>query len=115
MYLNNSKIIAGYGKCLVKLNKTGEVTELLDGLEEDMLTNKNIAGLIALNQLAKANKLAGSPEEFLADVNANPSNHDTSRHSGLLRWQDGLVRLWESLWRNWRQPRTAGQKFLDWD
>ena len=72
---NNSKIIAGYGKCLVKLDRIDEVTELLDGLEEDMRTDKNIASLIALNQLAKANKLAGSPEEFLADVNANPSNH----------------------------------------
>mgnify|MGYP006087651895 FL=1 len=73
---NNTKIIAGYGKCLVKLDRNAEVTELLGSLEENILEDKNITGLIALNQLAKDSKLAGSPEEFIADVNSNPDNHE---------------------------------------
>ena len=73
---NNTKIIAGYGKCLVKLDRTDEVTELLDSLEESILEDKNITNLIALNKLAKDNKLAGSPEEFISDVNSDPNNHE---------------------------------------
>ena len=73
---NNTKIIAGYGKCLVKLDRNAEVTELLGSLEENILEDKNITGLIALNQLAKDSKLAGSPEEFISDVNSNPDNHE---------------------------------------
>ena len=73
---NNTEIIAGYGKCLIKLDKATEVTELLDSLEESILKDKNITSLIALNQLAKDNKLAGSPEEFISDVNSDPDNHE---------------------------------------
>ena len=73
---NNTKIIAGYGKCLVKLDRTDEVTELLDSLEESILEDKNITNLIALNKLAKDNKLAGNPEEFISDVNSDPNNHE---------------------------------------
>ena len=73
---NNALIISGYGKCLVKLDRTDEVAELLESLEEIILNDKNITSLIALNKLAKNNKSAGSPEEFLSDVNANPTNHE---------------------------------------
>jgi len=73
---NNALIISGYGKCLVKLDRTDEVAELLESLEESILNDKNITSLIALNKLAKNNKSAGSPEEFLSDVNANPNNHE---------------------------------------
>jgi len=73
---NNALIISGYGKCLVKLDRTDEVAELLESLEESILNDKNITSLIALNKLAKNNKSAGSPEEFLPDVNANPNNHE---------------------------------------
>lgn len=73
---NNALIISGYGKCLVKLDRTDEVAELLESLEESVLNDKNITSLIALNKLAKNNKSAGSPEEFLSDVNANPNNHE---------------------------------------
>ncbi len=73
---NNSKIIAGYGKCLIKLARAEEVSELLEGLEENMLNDKHIISLIALNELEKNNKTAGTPEEFLSDVNANPNNHE---------------------------------------
>ena len=73
---NNTKIIAGYGKCLVKLDRTNEVTELLESLEESILEDKNITSLIALKQLAEDSKLAGNPEEFISDVNSNPDNHE---------------------------------------
>ena len=73
---NDALIISGYGKCLVKLDRTDEVAELLESLEESILNDKNITSLIALNKLAKNNKSAGSPEEFLSDVNANPNNHE---------------------------------------
>ena len=73
---NNTKIIAGYGKCLIKLDRTTEVTELLGSLEENILEDKNITSLIALNQLAEDSKLAGSPEEFISDVNSTPDNHE---------------------------------------
>ena len=73
---NNALIISGYGKCLVKLDRTDEVAELLESLEEIILNDKNITSLIALNKLAINNKSAGSPEEFLSDVNANPNNHE---------------------------------------
>ena len=73
---NNALIISGYGKCLVKLDRTDEVAELLESLEESILNDKNITSLIALNKLAINNKSAGSPEEFLSDVNANPNNHE---------------------------------------
>ena len=73
---NNALIISGYGKCLVKLDRTDEVAELLESLEEIILNDKNITSLIALNKLAKDNKSAGSPEEFLSDVNSNPNNHE---------------------------------------
>ena len=73
---NNAKIIAGYGKCLLKLDRNEEVKELLEGLEEDMLNDKNIASLVALSELEKNNKLAGLPEEYLNDVKLNPNNHE---------------------------------------
>ena len=73
---NNATIIAGYGKCLLKLERDNEVAELLEGLEEDMLNDKSILSLIALSKLEKNNKLAGAPEEFLNDVNSNPDNHE---------------------------------------
>ena len=41
-----------------------------------MLNDKNIISLVALSELEKNNKMAGSPEEFLSDVNANPNNHE---------------------------------------
>ena len=53
-----------------------EVKELLEGLEEDMLNDKNIISLVALSELEKSNKMAGSPEEFLSGVNANPNDHE---------------------------------------
>ena len=72
---NNAKIIAGYGKCLLKLERNEEVKELLEGLEEDMLNDKNIISLIALSKLEKNNKTAGAPEEYIEEVNINPTNH----------------------------------------
>ena len=72
---NNAKIIAGYGKCLLKLERNEEVKELLEGLEEDMLNDKNIISLIALSKLEKNNKTAGTPEEYIEEVNINPNNH----------------------------------------
>jgi putative thioredoxin len=73
---NNAKIIAGYGKCLLKLERNEEVKELLEGLEEDMLNDKNIISLIALSKLEKNNKTAGMPEEYIEEVNINPNNHE---------------------------------------
>ena len=73
---NNAKIIAGYGKCLLKLDRNEEVKELLEGLEEDMLNDKNIISLIALSKLEKNNKTAGTPEEYIEEVNINPNNHE---------------------------------------
>ena len=73
---NNAKIIAGYGKCLLKLDRNEEVKELLEGLEEDMLNDKNIISLIALSKLEKNNKTAGTPEEYSEEVNINPNNHE---------------------------------------
>lgn len=73
---NNAKIIAGYGKCLLKLDRNEEVKELLEGLEEDMLNDKNIISLIALSKLEKNNKTAGMPEEYIEEVNINPNNHE---------------------------------------
>ena len=72
---NNAKIIAGYGKCLLKLDRNEEVKELLEGLEEDMLNDKNIISLIALSKLENNNKTAGMPEEYIEEVNINPNNH----------------------------------------
>jgi len=72
---NNAKILAGYGKCLLKLERNDELKELLEGLEEDMLNDKNILSLVALSELEKNNKLAGNPEEFLTNVNLDPNNH----------------------------------------
>ena len=73
---NNAKIIAGYGKCLLKLDRNEEVKELLEGLEEDMLNDKNIISLMALSKLEKNNKTAGTPEEYIEEVNINPNNHE---------------------------------------
>ena len=73
---NNAKIIAGYGKCLLKLDRNEEVKELLEGLEEDMLNDKNIISLIALSKLEKNNKTAGTPEEYIEEVDINPNNHE---------------------------------------
>ena len=73
---NNAKVLSGYGKCLLKLERGEEVKELLEGLEEEMLNDKNIISLVALSELEKNNKVAGSPEEFLSDVSANPDNHE---------------------------------------
>ena len=73
---NNAKIIAGYGKCLLKLERNEEVKELLEGLEDDMLNDKNIISLIALSKLEKNNKTAGTPEEYIEEVNINPNNHE---------------------------------------
>ena len=73
---NNAKIIAGYGKCLLKLERNEEVKELLEGLEEDMLNDKNIISLVALSKLEKNNKAAGMPEEYIEEVNINPNNHE---------------------------------------
>ena len=73
---NNAKIIAGYGKCLLKLERNEEVKELLEGLEEDMLNDKNIISLIALSKLEKNNKTAGTPEDYIEEVNINPNNHE---------------------------------------
>ena len=73
---NNAKIIAGYGKCLLKLDRNEEVKELLEGLEENMLNDKNIIRLIALSKLEKNNKTAGAPEEYIEEVNINPNNHE---------------------------------------
>ena len=73
---NNAKIIAGYGKCLLKLERNEEVKELLEGLEEDMLNDKNIISLVALSKLEKNNKTAGAPEEYIEEVNINPNNHE---------------------------------------
>tara|TARA_B000000437_G_scaffold21899_1_gene15388 strand:+ start:1965 stop:2885 length:921 start_codon:yes stop_codon:yes gene_type:complete len=73
---NNAKIIAGYGKCLLKLDRNEEVKELLEGLEEDMLNDKNIISLIALSKLEKNNKTAGAPEDYIEEVNINPNNHE---------------------------------------
>ena len=60
---NNAKIIAGYGKCLLKLDRNEEVKELLESL-------------IALSKLEKNNKTAGAPEEYIEEVNINPNNHE---------------------------------------
>ena len=73
---NNAKIIAGYGKCLLKLERNEEVKELLEGLEEDMLNDKNIISLIALSKLEKNNKTAGTPDEYIEKVNLSPNDHE---------------------------------------
>ena len=71
-----SALNAFYGKCLLKLERDEEVKELLEGLEEDMLNDKNIISLVALSKLEKNNKAAGMPEEYIEEVNINPNNHE---------------------------------------
>ena len=72
---NNSKIIAGYGKCLLKLNKVQELDELLESLEENILSEPPLVSLLALKELNENNKKAGKPEDFEEKLNLNPKDH----------------------------------------
>jgi len=72
----NSKIIAGYGKCLLKLNRDQELDELIDGLEESILTEAPIESLLSLKKLAQNNKNAGKPEDFTELVRSDPKNNN---------------------------------------
>lgn len=72
---NNSKIISGYGKCLLKLNKDNELDELIESLEEDILSEPPLVSLLALKELSQKNKKAGKPEDFEEKVLSDPKNH----------------------------------------
>mgnify|MGYP003952124387 CR=1 FL=1 len=71
----NSKIIAGYGKCLLKLNREQELDELIDGLEESILTEAPIESLLAFKKLTQNSKNAGKPEDFSELVKNDPKNN----------------------------------------
>ena len=61
---NNPRIIAGYGKCLISLDRSKEVEELLNSLEEDVKTDTAIQNLESSLKLLKDKKKAGDPKKF---------------------------------------------------
>ena len=77
---NNSQIISGYGKCLIKLDRVQELDELIESLEEGILSEPPLVSLIAMKELNENNKKAGNPEDFQAQLKNNPKN-------SLLRYQ----------------------------
>tara|TARA_B100000686_G_scaffold338737_1_gene411702 strand:- start:4787 stop:5704 length:918 start_codon:yes stop_codon:yes gene_type:complete len=72
---NNSKVISGYGKCLLKLNKEKELNELIESLEENILSEPPLVSLLAMKELEIKNKNAGKPEDFKEKVISDPGNH----------------------------------------
>ena len=73
---NNPRIIAGYGKCLISLDRSKEVEELLDSLEEDVKTDTAIQNLESSLKLLKDKKNAGDPKKFERKVTENPNDHE---------------------------------------
>ena len=73
---NNPKIIAGFGKCLISQGKIEEAEDLIDSLEDEILNNNSIQGLISSIKIHKDKKNAGSPDDFASKVLADPSDHD---------------------------------------
>ena len=73
---NNPRIIAGYGKCLISLDRSKEVEELLDSLEEDVKTDTAIQNLESSLKLLKDKKNAGDPKKFERKVTDNPNDHE---------------------------------------
>ena len=73
---NNPRIIAGYGKCLISLDRSKEVEELLDSLEEDVKTDTAIQNLESSLKLLKDKKNAGDPKKFESKVAENPNDHE---------------------------------------
>lgn len=71
---NNAKIIAGYGKCLIKLDRTKELSELIESLEENILSEAPIISLIAQKELNEKNKSAGNPSELENKLKTDPNN-----------------------------------------
>tara|TARA_B100000745_G_scaffold219104_1_gene145847 strand:+ start:39 stop:962 length:924 start_codon:yes stop_codon:yes gene_type:complete len=73
---NNPRIIAGYGKCLISLDRSKEVEELLNSLEEDVKTDTAIQNLESSLKLLKDKKNAGDPKKFERIVTENPNDHE---------------------------------------
>ena len=73
---NNPRIIAGYGKCLISLDRSKEVEELLNSLEEDVKTDTAIQNLESSLKLLKDKKNAGDPKKFESKVTENPNDHE---------------------------------------
>ena len=73
---NNPKIIAGFGKCLISQGKIEEAEDLIDSLEDEVLNNNSIQGLISSIKIHKDKKNAGSPDDFTSKVLVDPSDHD---------------------------------------
>ena len=73
---NNPKIIAGFGKCLISQGKIEEAEDLIDSLEDEILNNNSIQGLISSIKIHKDKKNAGSPDDFASKVLADPSDND---------------------------------------
>ena len=74
---NNPRIIAGYGKCLISLDRSKEVEELLNSLEEDVKTDTAIQNLESSLKLLKDKKNAGDPKKFESKVTENPNDHES--------------------------------------
>ena len=74
---NNPRIIAGYGKCLISLDRSKEVEELLNSLEEDVKTDTAIQNLESSLRLLKDKKKAGDPKKFESKVTENPNDHES--------------------------------------
>ena len=73
---NNPRIIAGYGKCLISLDRSKEVEELLNSLEEDVKTDTAIQNLESSLKLLKDKKNAGDPKKYERKVTENPNDHE---------------------------------------
>ena len=73
---NNPKIIAGFGKCLISQGKIEEAEDLIDSLEDEVINNNSIQGLISSIKIHKDKKNAGSPDDFASKVLADPSDND---------------------------------------
>ena len=74
---NNPRIIAGYGKCLISLDRSNEAEELLDSLEEEVKTDTAIQNLESSLKLLKDKKNAGDPKKFERKVTENPNDHES--------------------------------------
>ena len=73
---NNPKIIAGFGKCLISQGKIEEAEDLIDSLEDEVINNNSIQGLISSIKIHKDKKNDGSPDDFTSKVLVDPSDHD---------------------------------------
>ena len=73
---NNPRIIAGYGKCLISLDRSKEVEELLNSLEEDVKTDTAIQNLESSLKLLKDKKNAGDPKKYERKVTENSNDHE---------------------------------------